>query len=244
MYAARHLRIKSRHYPATARLARHTGRCYGPEMIRAVLWDFGGVLTTSPFEAFRRFERENDYPEDFIRRINAANPDDNAWARLERSEISIDEFDRLFDAEAIAAGRPLAGREVLALLAGDLRPTMVRALEICAVHFKTACLTNNVAFGEGPGMARERSIAGRIAAVMSLFDVVVESSVVGVRKPDPRFYLRATEALGVAPEECVYLDDLGINLKPARELGMKTIKVVDPELALRDLEAATGLVLM
>lgn len=227
-----------------ARLVGRSERCYGAAMIRAILWDFGGVLTTSPFEAFRRFESDNGYPEDFIRRINAANPDNNAWAQLERNEISIEEFDRLFAAEAAAAGRPLAGRDVLALLAGDLRPEMVRALEICGAQFKTACLTNNVAFGEGPGMARESGIAGRIAAVMSLFDVVVESSVVGVRKPDPRFYLRATEALGVEPRECVYLDDLGINLKPARELGMKTIKVVDPEVALRNLEAETGLVLV
>lgn len=213
-------------------------------MIRAVLWDFGGVLTTSPFEAFRRFERQNGYPDDFIRRINATNPDDNAWARLERNEISIEEFDRLFAAEAAAAGRPLAGREVLALLAGDLRPEMVRALEICGDHYKTACLTNNVAFGEGPGMARENTVARRIAEVMALFDVIVESSAVGLRKPDPRFYQRATEALGVEPPECVYLDDLGINLKPARELGMTTIKVIEPAAALRELEAATGLVLV
>lgn len=212
-------------------------------MIRAVLWDFGGVLTTSPFEAFRRYEREHGYPEDFIRRVNATNPDDNAWARLERSEISIDEFDRQFAAEAEAAGRRLAGREVLALLAGDLRPPMVRALEICAQHYKTACLTNNVAFGEGPGMARESGIAGRIARVMENFDVVIESSKVGVRKPDPRFYQRATEALGVTADQCVYLDDLGVNLKPARQLGMQTIKVVDPDTALRDLQAVTGLAL-
>jgi putative hydrolase of the HAD superfamily len=210
-------------------------------MIKAVLWDFGGVLTTSPFEAFRRFERERGYPEDFIRRINATNPDDNAWARLERSEISVEDFDRLFEAEAAAAGRPLPGRQVLALLAGDLRPAMVRALEICARHYKTACLTNNVAFGEGPGMARESDAGRRIAEVMEMFDVVVESSKVGLRKPDPRFYERATAALDVAAEECVYLDDLGINLKPARQLGMRTIKVLDPAAALRELEAATGL---
>lgn len=210
-------------------------------MIRAVLWDFGGVLTTSPFEAFRRFEQENGYPVDFIRGINSNNPDDNAWAKLERSEVSIDEFDRLFDAEARAAGRSLAGRQVLFLLAGELRPVMVRALERCAAHFKTACLTNNVAFGDGPGMADNSQAADRIAAVMALFDIVVESSAVGMRKPDPRFYEHAVAALGVAPEECVYLDDLGINLKPARELGMTTIKVVDPEDALRDLEKALGI---
>lgn len=210
-------------------------------MIRAVLWDFGGVLTTSPFEAFRRFERENGYPEDFIRQINATNPDDNAWAKLERSEVTLDEFDRLFDDEARAAGKALPGRQVLVLLSGDLRPRMVRALEICASRFKTACLTNNIAFGSGPGMAQAGDKAGHITAVMANFDFVIESSKVGVRKPDPLFYQRAIEALGVAADECVYLDDLGINLKPARQLGMTTIKVANPDDALAELEAATEL---
>ncbi len=211
-------------------------------MIRAVLWDFGGVLTSSPFEAFRRFEWENDYPQDFIRRVNSTNPDDNAWAKLERSEVSLDEFDRLFEAEARALGRALAGRRVVELLAGDLRPAMVEALRRCKRHFKTACLTNNVAVGEGPGMARAGGGAA-IGEVMRLFDLVLESSVIGVRKPDPRFYQRALDALEVAPAEAVYLDDLGINLKPARAMGMRTIKVVDPDDALAELEHATGLVL-
>ncbi len=212
-------------------------------MIRAVLWDFGGVLTTSPFEAFRRFEREHGYPEDFIRRINSTNSDENAWARLERSEISIDEFDRLFDEEARAAGRSLPGRFVLGLLAGELRPAMVRALELSRRKFKNACLTNNVAFGDGPGMARESDTARRIRQVMDLFDVVVESSVIGLRKPDPRFYQHALAAIEAEASECVYLDDLGINLKPARQLGMTTIKVVDPAEALVELEAALGVAL-
>jgi putative hydrolase of the HAD superfamily len=210
-------------------------------MIRAVLWDFGGVLTSSPFEAFQRFERQHGYPENFIRRVNSTNPDDNAWAKLERSEIDLDEFDRLFDAEARALGRALPGRRVVELLAGDLRPAMVEALRRCAARFKTACLTNNVAVGEGPGMARAGGAAGAIAAVMAEFDFVLESSKVGLRKPDPRFYQRALEALDVAADEAVYLDDLGINLKPAREMGMRTIKVVDPEAAITELEELVGI---
>jgi putative hydrolase of the HAD superfamily len=210
-------------------------------MIRAVLWDFGGVLTSSPFEAFRRFERQHGYPVDFIRRVNSTNPDDNAWAKLERSEIGLDEFDRLFDREARAQGHALAGRRVVELLAGDLRPSMVEALRRCAARFKTACLTNNVAVGEGPGMARAGGPAAAIAEVMSLFDFIVESSKVGVRKPDPRFYRCALEGLAVTAEESVYLDDLGINLKPARAMGMRTIKVVDPDAALAELEQVVGI---
>lgn len=211
-------------------------------MIRAVLWDFGGVITTSPFEAFRRFERENDYPQDFIRRINSTNPDDNAWARLERSEITLEEFDRLFDEEARSLGSPLPGRRVLELLAGDIRPRMVAALRKCTTSFKTACLTNNIAVGEGPGMARRASDATSMAEILQLFDFVIESSKVGFRKPDPRFYRQALEALDVAADESVYLDDLGVNLKPARQMGIHTIKVVDPDEALAELEQVTGIV--
>ena len=211
-------------------------------MIRAVLWDFGGVITTSPFEAFRRFERENDYPQDFIRRINSTNPDDNAWARLERSEITLEEFDRQFDEEARSLGSPLPGRRVLELLAGDIRPRMVAALRKCTTRFKTACLTNNIAVGEGPGMARRPGDATSMAEILQLFDFVIESSKVGFRKPDPRFYRQALEALDVAADESVYLDDLGINLKPARQMGIHTIKVVDPDEALAELEQVTGIV--
>lgn len=205
-------------------------------MIRAILWDFGGVLTTSPFEAFERFERERGLPLGFIRGINSRNPDHNAWARFERGEIDAQAFDRAFLEEAQASGHPVRGLEVLALLSGDLRPQMLEALRRCRTRFKTACLTNN--FRSGPSAD---SGATYMHGVRDLFDVVVESSLVGVRKPDPRFYQRALEALEVEPAECVFLDDLGINLKPARALGMHTIKVVSPEQALAELETLAGL---
>ena len=121
-------------------------------MIRAVVWDIGGVLTTSPFEAFAAFERKNGLPQDFIRTINATNPDTNAWARLERNEISVVEFDKEFEREARAAGHGISGITVLGLLSGDLRPEMVDALRKCKRHYLTACLTNNVRIGGATGM--------------------------------------------------------------------------------------------
>ena len=205
-------------------------------MIKAVLWDFGGVITTSPFEAFNRFERDNDLPRDIIRRINATNPHTNAWAKLESSQISVDEFDEAFAEEARSLGHEIRGQQVLALLSGDLRPRMVSALEAIREKFKTGCITNNVRNqGEGPGMASSADRAGRIAEVMDMFDVVIESSKVGIRKPNPEIYRIACREMKIEPEEAVFLDDLGINLKPARDLGMTTIKVLDVDQALSDL---------
>ena len=208
--------------------------------ISTVFFDFGGVFTTSPFDAFSRYEAERGLPRDFIRRLNATDPDVNAWARLERNACSVDEFCAAFEAEAEAAGQRLSGREVLALLAGELRPEMVAALRRVRGRWKTACLTNNVAMGEGPAMMRSADKAAEIAAVMALFDAVIESSKAGVRKPDPAFYRLACERLAVAPEEVVFLDDLGVNLKSARAMGMTTIKVASAAQALDELERILG----
>jgi putative hydrolase of the HAD superfamily len=207
-----------------------------PKAIKAVLWDFGGVLTTSPFEAFNRFEIENGFPKDIIRTINSTNPDTNAWAQLESASIQVDEFDETFAAEAKTLGHEIRGRQVLALLSGDIRPAMVDALKKIKTSYQVACITNNVKTGTGPGMASDSKRAQGVAAVMELFDLVVESSKVGVRKPDPKIYQFTCESIGVSPDECVFLDDLGINLKPAKTLGMRTIKVVDPETAIAELE--------
>ncbi len=209
--------------------------------IRAVLWDFGGVLTTSPFEAFNRFEQANGIPRDFIRTVNATNPEDNAWARLESSRIDLDEFDAQFQRESAALGHGIPGRAVVELLSGDLRPRMVDALKRCKRRYRVACLTNNVRSGEGPGMARSSERAAAMQTVMDLFDFVLESSKEGIRKPNPEFYLRACTALSIEPDQAVYLDDLGINLKPAKALGMTTIKVVSEAQALKDLAAAVDL---
>ena len=212
-------------------------------MIQAVLWDFGGVFTTSPFEAFARFEKARGLPENFIRTINSTNPNHNAWARFESSAISVDEFDAAFREEAQAHGYSVAGKDVLELLSGEFRPRMAAALAECKKHFKVGCITNNMRkAGDGPTMAASDERAEQAAKVMALFDMVVESSVEGVRKPQPRIYEIACERLGVAPRHTVFLDDLGINLKPARAMGMTTIKVVTEQQAIRELSDATGLV--
>ena len=212
----------------------HTGR------VHAVLFDFGGVITESPFESFNRYEERLGIPRDTIRQINATNPHHNAWGRLERSEVNVDGFAWLFEAEARERGYEVSGAQVLACLSGGLRPRMVRALEILVARAPVGCITNNVRTGHGAGMARDPATAAAIAEVMKLFGVVIESSVVGLRKPDPRIYELACSELGIDPRRTAYLDDLGINCKPAAAMGMSAIKVTDPDEAVRELESLVG----
>lgn len=209
-------------------------------MIEAVIWDFGGVLTSSPFEAFARYERERGLPADIIRRTNAANHLENAWARFERAEVDIEAFDQLFADESRALGAEVRGKDVLPLLSGDIRPEMVQALKRIKEKHKTGCITNNLP-ANAICSATGRSLY--IAEVMVLFDHVIESARIGLRKPDPRIYQMMVETLKVDPTKCVYLDDLGVNLKPARAMGMTTIKVLSATQALEELEAATGMTL-
>lgn len=201
-----------------------------------VIFDFGGVITSSPFEAFNRLEATRGLPHDFVRRVNSANPDYNAWAKFERAECSSAEFDALFAAEAKALGHSLDGASVLACLAGDVRPEMVAALDrLKAEGYGIACITNNVPTGHGAGMARSGDKADAIEAIFARFDHVIESSKAGIRKPDPRIYQMMCDMLGVQAENCVYLDDLGINCKPAAALGMAAIKVTSGDQALKEL---------
>jgi putative hydrolase of the HAD superfamily len=209
--------------------------------IKAVIWDFGGVFTTSPFEAFNRFERQRGLPADFIRRVNATDPDANAWALFERAEIDAAGFDARFLRESTTLGHPVRGADVLPLLSGDVRPAMVAALKTCKAHYKVGCITNNMAQAHGASMQVTREGAARTAEILALFDAVIESSKAGVRKPDPRIYRMMCELLAVEPSACVYLDDLGVNCKPAAALGMKAIKVVGEDQALADLARITGL---
>lgn len=207
-----------------------------PVVIRAVLFDFGGVILSSPFEAFAAYERRVGLPEGTIRSINATNPDTNAWARLERSQVDLDEFVELFETEARDLGHEVSGAEVLECLQGEVRPEMVEAVRVLRGGFATALLTNNF-LTRSP----DWSAGGSFHDLVDLFDVVVESSRVGCRKPERRFYELALEELDISASEAVFLDDLGVNLKPAREMGMTTIKVVDPAVALAELESLVGM---
>jgi putative hydrolase of the HAD superfamily len=207
--------------------------------VSAVVFDLGGVITESPMHAFAAYEAEAGLPDGLIRRLNSTDPDTNAWARYERNELDTAGFCAAFEAEAAAAGHRLDATRVLAALAGEVRPAMVAALEqLSAAGFPLGLLSNNVA-------PMERT--GRLGELLGLFDAVVESSVEGVRKPEPEIYRRALDRLSAAvgrrleARDCAYLDDLGINLKPARAMGFATIKVVDPADALAELSALTGL---
>jgi len=208
--------------------------------IKAAFFDFGGVILSSPFEAFNRFEERNSLPRDFIRSINSTNPDTNAWARFERNQSTFDEFCDLFEAECRDAGYQVSARELMPVLSGEIRPAMVEAVRRCGERLVTACLTNNWVPHVGPGHDERDA---HLHEVFSLFDHIVESSKVGVRKPDPQFYEIACKLAGVEPHEAVFLDDLGVNLKPAAAMGMTTIKVVDPAVALAQLEEVVGFTL-
>ena len=203
---------------------------------QAVLWDFGGVITSSPFEAFNRYEARRGLPQNFIRSVNARNPDSNAWAKLERNEIGGAAFDTAFRAEAQALGHDVPGADVLALLSGEIRPRMVATLDrLKAAGFAIGCITNNAQVGHGAGMTGDATKAAAVAAILARFDHVIESSKAGVRKPDPRIYQMMCEALSLNPARCIYLDDLGINCKPAAALGMAAIKVNSEAQALAEL---------
>lgn len=200
---------------------------------KAVFWDFGGVILSSPFDAFNAYERQHGLPIDFIRTINSRHPDTNAWALIERREVDSIQFDALFAKESEAAGHLVPGLDVLGMLSGSVRPEMVTALDrVIEAGYITACLTNNV--------STDHSRA-EVDAVMERFHHVIESSKVGCRKPEPEFYEIACATVGVEPHEVVFLDDLGINLKPAKAMGMTTIKVLNVAQAIFALEAALSI---
>jgi putative hydrolase of the HAD superfamily len=202
--------------------------------IRAVLFDFGGVISVSPFEAFATYERDNGLPSGFLRDLNSRDHHSNAWARLERGELTLSGFAEVYEAEAAAAGHQVNAAGILALLGGALRPNMVDVVRRCRQHYLVAVATNNFAVSDEPASPMQR----RAGEVLALFDDIIESSKIGYRKPELAFYLACCQRLDISPEQAVFIDDLGVNLKPARQLGMTTIKFVTEEQAIADLSSA------
>jgi putative hydrolase of the HAD superfamily len=205
--------------------------------LTAALFDIGGVIWESPIERIADFERATGLAAGTVTGLNRINPHDNAWARHERGELDADGFCAAFEDEARDQGFTLDAAALLAIIDGPVRPVMLKAAAALRVHgFSTAALTNNFA-------PLERSVPW-VADLVSYFDVIVESSIEGVRKPETAFYRIALDRLGVPPEACVFLDDIGANLKAARALGMTTIKVADPLVALAELQSVTGVPLL
>jgi putative hydrolase of the HAD superfamily len=207
-----------------------------PTEYHAVIFDLGGVVYPSPFEAFDAYDVDAGLPPGTVRALIRASSETGAWASLERGELAMDEFFALLSAEAAAEGFELDGARLMQMIGRGFgpRPSMARAItRIKEAGLRTAALTNNwprptdgVAAVNGNGLG---------------FDVVIESAVVGLRKPDTRIYELVLRELDVEATATVFLDDLGINLKPARALGMATIKVTDPDAALAELAATLGI---
>ena len=213
--------------------------------VGAVIFDLGGVVFPSPFEAFDVYDGRTGLPAGTTRKIVRQSSETGAWAALERGGLTMDQFCAALDAEAAELGHEITTAAVMATIAemSGARPEMVGAIRRLRDHgIRAGALTNN--------WIDERTEVGRVGGfgghtdLASLFDTIVESARVGLRKPDPRIYALVCERLGVQPPGCAFLDDLGINLKPARELGMTTIKVVDPVDALRELSAVVGIDLL
>ena len=204
-------------------------------MFKAVLFDFGGVITTSPFDAFATYEKEISLPDGIIRKINSTNPDSNAWAKFERNDVQRKEFKKLFEEEAAALGHKIDADRVLECLQTTIRPRMVQLVKELSREYITAILTNNLQESSDDHGKRETQPVAHVSSVADYVSSIIESSKLGVRKPEPLFYEIACKTLQVEPNECVFLDDLGINLKPAKKMGMTTIKVINEQQALDEL---------
>ncbi len=202
---------------------------------KGIIWDFGGVVTSSPFENFNKFEATHGLPTGFIRAVNANNSDSNAWALLERGEISHATFDNLFQQESKNLGHAIRGYDVLPLINCRIRDDIVNfIIKVKKIGISQLCLTNNIK-KLPPSEINDDDYSVRLKNIMGNFDHVIESSKLGLRKPDARIYKIAIETLNLSPREIVYFDDLGINLKPASKLGIKTIKVINKEQLLAEL---------
>ena len=198
--------------------------------VRAVILDLGGVVLDSPLDAIAAFEDRIGIPAGTVNTLVAASGDTGSWARHERGEIARDVFLAEFAAEFVARGHDVDTPTLMGEIDASIRvrPRVLRAVDrVRRAGFRLAALTNNwTPFGPD-GLATH-------------FDTVVESVVEGTRKPEPRIYEICLERLGVRPEACIMLDDLGPNLKTARAMGMRTVKVTSEDHVLAVLDELVG----
>lgn len=204
-------------------------------MIKTIIFDFGGVITNSPIEGFKLLEEKNGYDKGLITNINMNNPNDNAWAKSERGEIDIHTFLEEFEKEALEIGQKIDAREILQQLYGSMRENIINKIKLLSnsKKYKLICLTN-VLKGVDIFTPKERVIA--VNYVMRYFDRIYESYKLNMRKPETRIYQYILNEMNIKPQETVFLDDLGMNLKPARQLGINTIKVVNSKDAINELD--------
>lgn len=205
--------------------------------IEGVIFDLGGVVLESPLPAIAAFEADTGIPPRFIARLVLEGGDDGPWAQLERGELSPALFATAFSAQGDAAGHRVDAVALLRVIASTAVPrqTMVTAIvRLRAAGLRVGALTN---IWPMPDRAAD------LDAVKRSFDAVVESCLVRMRKPEPRIYELACRTLNVVPDRTIFLDDLGGNLKPARALGMTTVKVSEPTAALAELGRLTGITL-
>ncbi|MFL2682719.1 MAG: HAD-IA family hydrolase [Alphaproteobacteria bacterium] len=203
--------------------------------IKTIIFDFGGVITNSPIEGFKLLEEKHGYDKGIITNINMNNPDNNAWAKSERGEIDINTFLEEFEKEALSIGQKINAKEILQQLYGSLRKNMINKIKLLSTSkkYKLICLTNVL---KGVDIFTPKERVEAVKDVMSYFDIIYESYKLNMRKPEARIYQYILKELNIEPQETVFLDDLGMNLKSARKLGINTIKVIEPNDAIYELD--------
>ena len=203
--------------------------------IKTIIFDFGGVITNSPIEGFKLLEEKHGYDKGIITNINMNNPDNNAWAKSERGEIDINTFLEEFEKEALSIGQKINAKEILQQLYGSLRKNMINKIKLLSASkkYKLICLTNVL---KGVDIFTPKERVEAVKNVMSYFDIIYESYKLNMRKPEARIYQYILKELNIEPQETVFLDDLGMNLKSARKLGINTIKVIEPNDAIYELD--------
>ena len=203
--------------------------------IKTIIFDFGGVITNSPIEGFKLLEEKHGYDKGIITNINMNNPDNNAWAKSERGEIDISTFLNEFEKEALLIGQRINAKEILQQLYGSLRENMINKIKLLSTSkkYKLICLTNVL---KGVDIFTPKERVEAVKNVMSYFDIMYESYKLNMRKPEARIYQYILKELNIEPQETVFLDDLGMNLKSARQLGINTIKVIEPNDAIYELD--------